>query len=334
MSSSEPKNHHYIPQAQLRLFKLQNFENSILQYDKLNNEIKQKNIAKVACSKYFYKVSEKSANDPFYAEKNFSKIEDNGIEVIRQLSESENPSKVWKDIKIDQYCYFQIFLAFQEFRTLSARENLEVICEKNLQEFCDIVLPQTNPELYKNFKKENIKLHLNPEGHIGFMGNLIEKLCNYYDKQCIWCFAYCPKESQFIISDNPIILYSHPTNKHKGGFKQKGSYRFLPLSNKLGLFIGISNNHSKDNIIKLTKEEIRLINIDLASNARQWFYGSSQAQLQRIAKTMNKASFTLSDKVEMENIGDLIHFKADTSIVLHQSIRNKLEKFNISSLLT
>ena len=98
MSSSEPKNHHYIPQAQLRLFKLQNFENSILQYDKLNNEIKQKNIAKVACSKYFYKVSEKSANDPFYAEKFFSKIEDNGIDIIKQLSESKNPSYVSKNI--------------------------------------------------------------------------------------------------------------------------------------------------------------------------------------------------------------------------------------------
>lgn len=225
-----------------------------------------------------------------------------------------------------------MFLAFQEFRTLSARENFEVICEKNFQEFCDMVFPQTNPELYKNFKKENVKLHLNPEGHIGFMRGLIKKLCHYYEEECVWCFAYCPKDSQFIISDNPCILYSHPTNKYKGGFKQKGSYRFLPLSNNLGVFIGISNNHSKDNIVKLTKEEIRLINIDLASNSRQWFYGSSQAQMERIAKSMDKAPFTLADKANIERIADLIHFKADPSIVLHQSIRNKLEKFNFNNI--
>lgn len=328
MSSNNPKNHHYIPQAQLRFFKLQNFENSIYQYDKLDNEIKQKNIAKVACSKYFYKVSEKSANDPFYAEKFFSKIEDNGIEVIRQLSETKNPSNVLKNIDIFKNAYFQIFLAFQEFRTQFARESLELICEKNLQELFDIDLSQTNPELYKHFKKENLKLHLNPEGHIGLMGDLIKKLCHYYHEQCIWCFAYCPKDSQFIISDNPCILYSHPTNQYKGGFKQKGSYRFLPLSNNLGVFIGISDNHSKDNIIKLTKEEVRLINIDLASNARQWFYGSSQVQMERIAKSMNKTPFKLADKVKITKFEDLIHFKADISTALHQSIRNKLEKFD------
>lgn len=328
MTSNEPKNHHYIPQAQLRMFKLPNFENSILQYDKVTNKIEQKNISKVACNKYFYKVSDKSANDPYFAEKFFSKIEDNGIEIVKQLSEAKNPLDVLKNIKLKKYVYFLMFLALQEVRTLCARESLEMICEKKLQELFDIDLSEKNPELHKNFKKENLKLHLNPEGHIGFMGDLIKQLCHYYHEQCMWCFAYCNKESQFIMPDNPAILYSHPTNIHKGGFAQKGSYRFLPLSNNLGLFIGISNNYFKENTIKLTKEEVRLINIDLASNARQWFYGSSQAQMERIVKSMSKIPFRLSDKVKITKFNDIIHFKADTSIVLHQSIRNKLEKFN------
>lgn len=329
MSSSQPKNHHFIPQAQLRMFKLQEHANSILQYDKEKNEIKQKNIAKVACSKYFYKVDDASATDPYFAEKFFSKIEDNSIEVIRQLSATDNISDVLRSITTEQFSYFLIFLVFQEFRTQCAKESFETMCQMNLQELFDIELSQTNPELYKNFKKENVKLHLNSEGHIGFMEDLVKKLCHDYLEQCLWCFVYCPKDSQFIMPDNPAILYSHPTNEHKGGFAQKGSYRFLPLSSNLGLFIGISNNRSQDNVIKLTKEETRLINIDLASNARRWFYGSSKTQMERIAKSMNKTPFKFSDKAKIEKINDdLLHFKVDTSIVLHQSIRNKLEKFN------
>ena len=327
MSSSEPKNHHYVPRAQLKLFGLKEYKNGILQYNKETQKLEQKNIEKTACIRKFYRVEDDSVTDPLFAEKLFGKIESIAISLIRQLSGFEEITKVAREQDKKRWIYFFIFLVMQEFRTISGREAFATIVES----FFFPLLA----EHYKdndNFDINKLSLTLKNKGHIHYLRNVILKLTRFYIENCYLIFAYSHKESQFIITDNPVILYSHPSNPYKGGIIQKGAYKFFPLSNKLGVFLG-KGSFKTPNKITLSKEETRKINIDLASQSRQYIYGSNKTQIERIIKAISNEKFMTSDYTTVNTIPvdistGIIHVKTDRSITLHQSIRYKLEPIN------
>lgn len=327
MPSSEPKNHHYIPRAQLKLFGIKEYKNSILQYNKETQKLEQKNIEKTACIRKFYRVEDDSVTDPLFAEKFFGKIESIAISLIRQLSGFEEPQKVTSEQDEKRLIRFFIFLVMQEFRTVAGREAFETLVKSFLFPLI--------AEHYKdddNFDINKLSLTMKNKGHIHFLRNVILRLSEYYIANCRLIFAYSHKNSQFIITDNPVLLYSHPTNPHKGGIYQSGAYKFFPLSCNLGVFVGKGSFKTPYEII-LSKEETRKINVDLASQARQYIYGSSKTQIERIIKAINNEKFMISDYTTVNTIPvdistGIIHVKTDRSISLHQSIRYKLEPVN------
>ncbi len=324
MSSSDPKNHHYIPRSQLKLFALKGYKNSILQYNKETQKLEQKSIEKTACIRKFYRVEDDSVTDPLFAEKFFGKIESIAISLIRQLAGFDKISSVTSEQAQKRWIRFFIFLVMQEFRTVAGREAFET--------FIESVLFPLIAEHYKdddNFDIDKLSLTIKNKGHIHYLRNTILKLAKYYISNCRLIFAYSHKNSQFIITDNPVLLYSHPSNPYKGGIYQNGAYKFFPLSCNLGVFLG-KGSFKTPCEITLSKEETRKINIDLASQSRQYIYGSNKTQLERIIKAINDEKFMISDYTTVNTIPidtskEILHVKTDRSILLHQSIRNKLE---------
>ena len=324
MSSSEPKNHHYIPRAQLKLFGLKEYKNGILQYNKETQKLEQKNIEKTACIRKFYRVEDNSVTDPLFLEKFFGKIESIVISLIRQLSGFEEISNVTREQDKKRWIRFFVFLVMQEFRTVAGRESFETIFESF---FFPLIAEQDKDDYNLGINK--FSLTIKTKGHIHCLQNTILKLAEYYIANCRLIFAYSHKDSQFIITDNPALLYSHPTNPHKGGIYQNGAYKFFPLSCNLGVFVG-KGSFMTPYKITLSKEETRKINIDLASQSRQYIYGSNKTQIERIIKAINNEKFMISDYTTVNTIPvdtskKILHVKTDRSIPLHQSIRNKLE---------
>lgn len=322
--------HHYIPKSLLRMFTFQN--DSIWQFSKTKTKIEQKNIKNVAYVKNFYKAEE--TDDPLFFEREVGKIEDAAISIIKTLSD-----KYYK-ISQEEKEILAIYLTVLELRTPTARDSFSTMADilirplflENLKHKKD-----TDPKMIEYVEKAT-KIELNTNGHLGNIGNLLKEEFFKYYLMKHWTFATCEKGTSFIIGDNPSILYSHPTNPMKNGIAQEGSFKYFPLRKDLAVFMDDPVNVSTS-FVKLTKNEVRALNIDILSRSKEYCYGCSDKQLEYLSQKANLKSYALEDTYRCDTLKtnkpneEILWLHNPDCVYLEPQIRLKLENQRYSDLI-
>lgn len=319
--------HHYLPESLLRRFAFH--KDSIWQFSKSKLEIKRRNVAKCAFVKHLYKIDvdeNDGTTDPLFFEKTASQIEGRSIEIIKNISD-----KNYK-LTIDDKEILTLYMILLHTRTPAAKDEMRLQAEAfTLPVFKAFV------ETQGKYSKDEIDLMVDSctigftnNGHVGYIGEVIKEHFHDY-KLKHWTFASCNNDTSFIIGDNPCILYAHPTNRYKGGLRQQGSFLYCPLRSDLAIFLGdyidLDCSH-----ITLTKDEVRQLNIDMMSRAKEYCYGISDKQLFYIQKKAYLEPYSIKDKIRVtthktdkEN-EELIWQRVENKIYLYEPIRHKIER--------
>lgn len=320
------RKHHYLPKSLLKMFVFSN--DSIWQFSKSKNKIEQKNVNNVAYVKdlYLADIQEDDNKDPLFFEKEISKIENYAIELIKKISHNNYK------LNISDKELLSLYLFFLEMRTPAARQQMSIMADGLLKPiFVEYLkhkkdVEQKLIEYIKNF----MNLELDNNGHIGNMAYMAEEFISYY-KQKHWTFATCDNDRSFIIGDNPALLYMHPTNLSKGGIIQEGSFKYFPIRKDLALFMGDFMDLDCS-WIKLSKNEIRQLNIDMITHSREYSYAVSKEQLQYLIKKSSLEPFTIENTFKYQTLKtdkkneEIIWGHNFYSLYLQPQIRLKLER--------
>ena len=323
------RKHHYLPKSLLKMFVFNN--DSIWQFSKSKNKIEQKNVNNVAYVKDLYLVDilEGDSRDPLFFEKEICKIEDFAIELIKKIS--HNGYK----LNIDDKELLSLYLFFLEMRTPAARKQMSIMADGFLKPLFIEYLKfkkEGNPKLIESINNF-MDLELSNNGHIDNMVHMANEFISYY-KQKHWIFVTCDKDTSFIIGDNPALLYMHPTNPSKGGIIQEGSFKYFPIRKDLALFMGdfIGLDCSW---VKLSKNEVRQLNIDMITHSKEYSYAVSNEQLQSLMKKASLEPFSIKNTFKYHTLKtdkkneEIIWGHNFYSLYLQPQIRLKLEKQKI-----
>lgn len=326
--------HHYIPKSLLRMFTFQN--DSLWQFSKSKNKTEQKNVNNIGYQMHLYKADVKDNTiDPLFFEKEMCPIEDKAITIIKKISKDNY------QLNADDREILTLYLVLLDLRTPAKKDEMSIMADKLITPLFieEMKLKGKLDEGITDNFQNYFGIELDNNGHLGNILHCIPEFSKIlFSKH--WTFATCDQKTSFIISDNPSILYSHPTNIHKGGLIQEGSFKFFPLRSDLCLFMSDPTElfHS---FICLSKSEVRSVNIDLMSHSKEFSYGKSDIQLNSITKKASLEPFSINDTYEITNLktfkeneeilwGHLFYSKYINETIkqkIYKQIKNDTEKY-------
>jgi len=226
MSMVHGKNQHFVPQSYFRRFS--NDGKTICLFNLKNKKFITNASIKGQCSKnYFY-----SKNTDIETE--FSKLEDHMNRLISQIIENQNLSC----LNEEEQFHLKTHLLFQHGRTEYARESEEETAnalfdmfKPNISKYAEEQGLKMTPEEIKN-----LKIKSDSQNSLFFSmtsGILLADLNMVLLEN--------KTKTDFIFSDNPVILYNSFFNENvlegTQGIASRGLQIYFPLNSKLALFI-------------------------------------------------------------------------------------------------
>ncbi len=297
----KPRQHHYVPQAYLRLFS--DNDSGLHVYDKVTKSIRLTSAKGVAYSHDFYTVDTVDEKDSAEVEETFSKIENLCIPIIKSLSEGLT---VYSNA---DYADLSIYIALQYWRTPTARAKMDnfskVMATHELREKLREV--STDRKVYDalltEFQNEHPDIVLPPMETIGKWANSSLELAEFkWDNGSFvksvfgmaeeiakgllssrWILLQAPKDTQFITSDNPIVmrLTRRLKTSEIPAILLPGTDKLFPVSSKRCLLI-IDGSWKGIGSIKLTRSSVRSINRLTYLQASKYVLSGSKNLLESI----------------------------------------------------
>lgn len=299
---SNPKKHHFIPQFQLEYF--QDPANSkVWEYDVVRDALTPKRTEEIAAENYLYTVRDKDTGEKDQGiEKGLAELEGLFAKVVQKVH------KLDFDLDNDERSLLSLHTALLLQRTPQNRDRTKDMVAKMTKwmmswsigrnphldqklkemakehpEFNSLTNEQVD-DLQRTFLEQDYELDVPNEYHLRFMlENNTEIASHIHDNS--WVFLIAPKQSQFLISDDPFVMYYPRTQDTPfsigPGIKVNGTQITLPLTNKICLYMQPGPQVTLN--MKVNKEWVRLINSRTARHSRRFLYSASDKLAQSIA---------------------------------------------------
>jgi hypothetical protein len=191
------------------------------------------------------------------------------------------------------------FIAFQWTRVPAFSRDVRITYAKGIEElarisFANVERAKTIMENYARDTGEAIKL--TPESMVewvrekrfqitatetAFFTQMVEQAVSLKDVllHLDWELLIAAKDTGFIICDCPVVVVP-PNGSNEVGFLVPGSTKYFPLSRRLCLRLG--DLGTKRSVRRIGKEDVRIINHNLAANSERFIMGPSRVQLESI----------------------------------------------------
>ena len=307
---AENKRHHFVPQLYLKLFS--NNTKTITVFSLSLNKIVSPNapIARQCYKNYFYSKNPK-------IEKKISNIESISKPIIDQILKTKTlPSKNMKE-----YYRLLIFVLYQSGRTLFAanqrNEQIDKISKILLKKL--IQLKKTKDIDCSDVDKVSIKYK---QPAIQSLQRVSETFPLLFDLNCKLVLNLT--KTEFITSDNPVILYNQYYFKQKSsycGYASKGLIIIFPLNPQTCLLLYDSNMYKvgskKPNkpVICRNTDEINEINILQTINADKAIFTKSM-ESKYLKYILSKArNYRSSEKSNVEEKEAIVKDMGKQSII-------------------
>lgn len=300
--SNKAHQHHYVPQAYLRLFS--DPTGKLYALNKEFKTVRETATKGVAYSDNFYTVDTVDEKDSSEVEEAFAQIENRCIPIIKELVKGKTkfPNADYADLAI--------YIALQYWRTPTARAKMDnaskVIATAELRNKLREIA--TDPEQYKELKRDFSKAHpditLPPMKKIGEMskadidivgfawdnGSFVQSIFRMADEIAAgllssrWFILKAPSGSQFVTTDNPIVMrMTRPLKSFESpAILLRGTEKYLPLSSKYCLLIA-DGEWGGINHVNITKNNVRAINRLGYLQAGKYVISGSRPLLQSIS---------------------------------------------------
>lgn len=300
--NSKARQHHYVPQAYMRMF-----NDPTGKLYALNKEFKTVRATAtkgVAYSHDFYTVDTIDEKDSSEAEEAFAQIENRCIPIIKELVDGKNtfPNADYADLAI--------YIALQYWRTPTARAKMDntskVIATAELRNKLKEIStdPQQYKELERDFSKAHPEIVLPPMERIGEMskadivlesfawdnGSYVQSIFRMAEEiaagllRSRWLVLKSPNGSQFVTTDNPVVMRMTRQLKpfESPAILLPGTEKYLPLSSRHCLAI-TDGDWSGITHANITKNNVRAINRLSYLQAGKYVISGSKQLLQSIS---------------------------------------------------
>jgi hypothetical protein len=114
-----------------------------------------------------------------------------------------------------------------------------------------------------------------------FLTQMVEQAVSLTDvlMRLNWEVLIAPRDTGFLICDCPVVVVP-PNGSKQVGFVVPGSTKYFPLSRHLCLRLGDPGR--KRSLRRIGKEDVRIINQNIAANSERFIMGPSRVQLENV----------------------------------------------------
>lgn len=218
-----PKKQHYVPQFLLRNFAIDNTE-KLFTFDKQQNKVFSTTVRDSASENGFYNIQ--GLDEKYTLEYELGNLETLASKVIAKICLSGSIAHLNESEHII-LCFFTASLLLRVKRQRMVTSQLNT----GIAEFTRGL--GIEPNTFTNFKElteEDVNFQ-----HINFLRDGLPKFANKFGDKAIGLLR-SPKGNSFIISDNPVVMFSHKPNIFKSkGVSVPAIEIFLPISKKFCL---------------------------------------------------------------------------------------------------
>jgi hypothetical protein len=288
--AKDPRKHHYVP-----VFYQRNFANDsglLWVYDRQKGSLKELHPRVICFEKDLYAV--KPENKPPNMEvelKVLSVVDSLGFRGIRAFQIGKPNSEAEQQVAF--------FMAFQWTRVPTMSRDIRVTYAKAIEELGRITF--ANVERAKDIMERHARdtgevLDVTPESMVesvqgkqfdivatetAFLTTMMEQAHSLTEEllRLDWEVLVASEETGFIICDCPVVVVP-PKGSDQVGFLVPDSAKYFPLSRHLCLRLGEPGKSRKHR--KIDKENVRIVNQNMAANSERFIMGPSKAQLETI----------------------------------------------------
>jgi hypothetical protein len=288
--SKDPRKHHYVP-----VFYQKNFvnEKSLLWvYDRARQTYKELHPDVICFERDLYAVKPDNKPRDMLVEKSILNMVDNaGFQGIRDFLAGKPSSAAEEETAI--------FMAFQSTRVPTVSRDMRATYARMIQELGRIaflnvdrakavieryerdtgkkieVAPESMVEAYPGEKFEITATETVFLTHMMEQATGLAKLLMSLD----WEILEAADDTGFILCDCPVVVVP-PKGSKQVGFVVPGSAKYFPLSRHLCVRLGEPGN--KRSFRKVGKEDVRIVNLNIAANSERFIMSPSKTQLENI----------------------------------------------------
>lgn len=228
MASNKAKKQHYVPQFLLKKFAVKRKRSpQVWVMDKANETVFLSSPRDIAHENKFYEC-EFGEDHKLRLEEDMQKIDDKGSSVINQILASKS-----LQLSDKQKTTLSYFVAFQVTRTISPQKNIQAMREYIVSNLGPNIHLGSDPKVASAYGEKDDK-----QTALGSMISNTPDIAKALQTRS-WFLCESPKNSNFIISDNPVVKDNSFDQSPYGnlGILSPGIEMYLPLSPRYCLYI-------------------------------------------------------------------------------------------------
>ncbi len=288
--AKDPRKHHYVP-----VFYQSNFVNEkglLWVYDRTRQTYKELHPRVICFERDLYTVKpEGKPTDMTVEKKMLSMVDTAGFQGIRDFLAGKLSRAAEEETAI--------FMAFQWTRVPTVSRDIRATYARMIQElnrimFLNVDRARAVMEQYARDTGEEITVA--PESMVeafpgekfeitatetAFLTNMMEQATSLARvlMRLQWEILEAPEGTGFILCDCPVVVVP-PRGGDQVGFVVVGSAKYFPLSPHLCVRLGEPGR--KRSFRKLGKEDVRIVNQNIAANSERFIMSPSRVQLENI----------------------------------------------------
>lgn len=288
--ANDPRKHHYVP-----VFYQSNFvnENGLLwMYDRKQKTYKELHPDVICFQRDFYAAKPEDKPRNMEMETKVLRLVDAlGFRGVRDFQVGKPNRSAEQEVAL--------FMAFQWTRVPTFSRDIRVTYAKMIEELGRVTfanVERAKAVMQKYAQKIGEDLKVTPESMVksirekqfeitatetAFFHQMVEQATSLTNVllSLDWEVLIAPNETGFIICDCPVVVVP-PNLSRQVGFAVPGSVKYFPLSRQICLRLG--DQGKKRSLRRIGKEEVRIVNQNIAANSERFIMGPSRVQLENI----------------------------------------------------
>jgi hypothetical protein len=323
MKQNEPSRHHYVPQFYQRGFA--DSDGCLWMYDRNSQRFTKVHPKNICCERELYTIDPNGNKNRYIEVKWLSQVDGDGARAIRQFESGSQITDEWREC-------FSIYMAQQITRTpanlnLTTR-NFQAMREEILRVgFTDVdrarelmttygQTPGDGPEgtvTPEDLVKAVVSGHVRPNvDEVPSLTHMVTQI-EFLSKWLFilnWEIVSTPGATTgYVICDYPFVLVPPRDNRNATGLGFPGTVMYFPLTRALCMRIG--ERGYALSYRKAGKEEVRIINQNIAVNSERFVMGPSREQLDYVIGRSNTLKANLAHRTDV----DVVARDGDSSII-------------------
>ncbi len=304
----DPRKHHYVP-----VFYQRNFtnENGLLWvYDRQRETYKELHPRVICFERDLYAVKPENKPRDMQVEQNILSVVDGlGFQGVRDFQTGRPNREAERAIAF--------FMAFQCTRVPTFSRDIRVTYAKTIEEltriaFADVKRAKALMERYAQDTGED--LEVTPESMVesvqgkqfdivatetAFLTQMMKQATSLTEVllRLDWEVLVAAEDTGFIICDCPVVVVP-PKGSNQVGFLVPGSAKYFPLSRDLCLRLGELGRERSH--LEISKEDVRIVNLNIAANSERFIMGPSRVQLENVVSRGGCTKMETTPRVTIE----------------------------------